>query len=145
MVTVARTVLKHGTANGYDKHRCRCDECRAYNTQRQQRWRDRRRSTVETTWSDTVGDDWRQHAACRDKPTAWWFPNSSEYHQRRDEIARAKAICEQCVVKIDCLLWVMQFDQHQIEGIWAGTTKRQRVEIQTKRNRAINREPRHDL
>lgn len=89
--------------------------------------------------------DWRESAACRDKPTSWWFPTAKQFAARQKEVERARAICEECPVQIDCLLWVMQFDQHQMSGIWAGTTQRQRVEIQTKRNRAINREPRHDL
>ena len=133
--------IEHGTNSGYQVHKCRCDECREYNRRRQAAWRDRKTSPVERTWSDQVGDNWRDNAACKNKPTEWWFPQSKQWKQRHDDVQKAKAICESCDVKIDCLLWVMQFDQHQMHGIWAGTTQRQRVEIQTRRNRHIMKGP----
>jgi len=43
----------HGTRSGYDRHKCRCDECRAMNTSRTLAWRsanlDKARAT-EAAW-----------------------------------------------------------------------------------------------
>lgn len=36
--------VPHGTARGYQRHGCRCDDCRAAETQRQREWRQRHRS-----------------------------------------------------------------------------------------------------
>jgi len=37
-------LVPHGTARGYLRHRCRCAECRAAETQRQREWRQRHRA-----------------------------------------------------------------------------------------------------
>ena len=36
---MSRKIIKHGTRNTYERHKCRCDECRAANTARHTAWR----------------------------------------------------------------------------------------------------------
>lgn len=43
--------------------------------------------------------DWMEHAACRDYPTEWWFP---ENHSRPPTLKQAKMICMRCPVRQDC-------------------------------------------
>ncbi|WP_144971982.1 WhiB family transcriptional regulator [Mycobacteroides abscessus] len=56
---------------------------------------------------------WQDQAACRGLPTEWWFPESGP----SQNCNRAKAICHNCPVKIQCLEYALEVhDQHGIYG-----------------------------
>lgn len=66
---------------------------------------------------------WRSEAACvsSDVPLEWFFGDSS-----LDSVLntrRARAVCAACPVKRPCLGFALD---HEAQGIWAGTTERQR-------------------
>jgi len=62
---------------------------------------------------------WRQQAACRGKPTWWWYPT-------RDEHATAAiAICRTCPVRSDCLTAGLD----EAHGHWGGESERGRRRI----------------
>lgn len=67
---------------------------------------------------------WRRYGACVGKPTAWWYPSSEVL--LTDEVLEAKALCEGCPVKEQCLAWALA---HEDDGIWAGTSERERRRI----------------
>lgn len=55
---------------------------------------------------------WHDDAACRDKPTRWWFPEGNE------SPAHAIKVCRGCPVRVDCLADAYRYDVHH--GIWGG-------------------------
>lgn len=67
-------------------------------------------------------DDWRLWALCslEEKPVSFFYPNTAA------EAEKAKAYCQECVVKEDCLnTGIKQREQ----GIWGGTLEHERVKI----------------
>lgn len=81
--------------------------------------------------------DWREHAACRGLPASIFFFQS--YLPRRDanpvKLARARQICNTCPVKLECLEYAL--DNPREEGIWAGTTEKDRRNLRRKRRRNV--------
>ena len=81
-----------------------------------------------------MGNDmagWQLKAACRGPQAVVFFPPTSP--ERRDEKrfreSNAKAICEQCSVRSDCLSYALTIrEQH---GIWGGLSESERRELQT--------------
>lgn len=68
---------------------------------------------------------WQDDAACRDVGGDAWFP------EQRVTAPMAKAICEGCPVRNECLEDALaRHDQH---GIWGGYTVEERWEIQRQR------------
>lgn len=61
---------------------------------------------------------WRQAAACKNKPTEWFFPAKGV------NPARAKAVCMTCPVRIECLDWAVEMRERQ--GVFGGTSEKQR-------------------
>lgn len=70
---------------------------------------------------------WVTGAACGDKPGHWWFP---EGDSTPPEAAEALAVCTTCPVRVACLNHAL--DHHE-EGIWGGTTERDRRSIRRRR------------
>ncbi|MFF7212534.1 WhiB family transcriptional regulator [Streptomyces sp. NPDC008238] len=67
--------------------------------------------------------DWRQSSRCRYEDPEVFFPvgtGSLTYGQ----IDQAKAVCGRCPVVEKCLQWAL--DAGQVEGVWGGTTERER-------------------
>jgi len=62
--------------------------------------------------------DWHDLAACKGMPSDLFFP------PRGGTSIPAKAICEQCAVKQECLDDAL--DHGLKQGVWGGTTERQR-------------------
>lgn len=64
---------------------------------------------------------WHRDAACKEAPeSVTWFPKGTG--------AAAKAICGACLCREACLAWAL--DQGpDLEGIWAGTTAKERRAI----------------
>jgi len=78
-----------------------------------------------------VGADWQLKAACRGPQATVFFPPPST--ERRDEKRfrerNAKAICESCSVRDDCLSYALTIrEQH---GIWGGLSESERRELLT--------------
>ena len=79
----------------------------------------------------SVEVDWQLKAACRGPQAAVFFPPSTP--ERRDEKRfrerHAKAICETCSVREDCLSYALTIrEQH---GIWGGLSESERRELLT--------------
>jgi WhiB family redox-sensing transcriptional regulator len=72
---------------------------------------------------------WRDLAACRGPQSQNFFPHSSQ--ERRDERRRretqAKKICNDCIVREDCLSHALAI--RELYGIWGGTSGSERREM----------------
>lgn len=87
------------------------------------RGRDRPRGRVVT-------ETWRAQAACRDMPTAMFFPPAN----LRAELAAALAVCKPCPVKGECLRDALTIEAALDDGVRGGTTARARSRMpRTKR------------
>jgi WhiB family transcriptional regulator, redox-sensing transcriptional regulator len=64
-------------------------------------------------------NDWSAQGACKNKKAALFCAEVGELAKR------AKAICSQCPVKVDCLEYALV---HREKGIWGGTNTRERRE-----------------
>jgi WhiB family redox-sensing transcriptional regulator len=62
---------------------------------------------------------WRQLAACRGRDTDAFYVSKDVLHPP-DEI---REVCESCPVRADCLFEALV---HREQGVWGGTTERQR-------------------
>jgi len=71
---------------------------------------------------------WRQRAACRGVDPDIFYPVSDE------DAEDAKAICRQCPVQELCLDWALS--NREREGVWGGTTERERRRIIRRRRRS---------
>jgi len=71
---------------------------------------------------------WRKHAACRGIDPDVFYPVSYE------EAGEAKAICDQCAVRESCL--EHSLSNREREGIWGGTTERERRRIHRQRRKS---------
>ena len=63
--------------------------------------------------------EWQQKALCAQTDAETFFPKKGQYP------ARAKAICERCEVKTDCLATAV-LSKHNHFGVWGGLTERER-------------------
>jgi WhiB family redox-sensing transcriptional regulator len=81
---------------------------------------------MERTVDDLDGTDhdWRQHALCRSCSPDLFFPAGTT-GAALDEIAAAKAVCNQCPVQSHCLRFALRTGQAY--GIWGGTTEDERI------------------
>jgi WhiB family redox-sensing transcriptional regulator len=57
-----------------------------------------------------------------------FFPKGNIGHvsKARDAYEKAKAICDICPVKKECLEYALALPANWCEGIWGGTTERER-------------------
>ena len=78
---------------------------------------------------DMTGSDlmWRQKGACTGLDPSIFFPESEEL---ADE---AKSICAECPVRLHCLEHALA--RRERDGIWGGTTERERRRIIRQRRR----------
>ena len=56
--------------------------------------------------------EWRDRAACKGKPTRWWFP------EQGDTTEAGKAVCAQCPVAVECGDYAVA--AKETTGMWAG-------------------------
>lgn len=79
---------------------------------------------------------WQDYAKCTGMHPNTFFPTKAH---GRFEVARAKLICADCPVKVECLEYALltehggNFGRH---GVWGGTTVHERKMIANRRNRA---------
>ena len=83
--------------------------------------------TAMTAMSSTI--IWRTRAACTGIDSDIFYPNSED----EADALEAKAICAVCPVQVSCLEHALSFRER--EGIWGGTTERERRRIQRQRRR----------
>lgn len=69
--------------------------------------------------------EWQLQAACRGKPTDWWFPGKGH---TTTETHAAKAICGGCPVREECLEYAVTVIRRP-DGIWGGLTEKQRKSL----------------
>jgi WhiB family redox-sensing transcriptional regulator len=70
--------------------------------------------------------EWRDQSACRDVDPELFFPltstGPSEY-----QIAKARAICSTCAVRVACLEWSLANDV--THGVWGGLSEHERHDL----------------
>lgn len=76
---------------------------------------------------------WRSGAACRDTNPDLFFP-VGQTGPAIEHIANAKAVCETCVVQVECLEYALMTNQDA--GIWGGLTEDERRQIRRARRKA---------
>lgn len=71
---------------------------------------------------------WMADAACRDSDPRLFWPKPGESHRE------ALAVCADCPVRQQCLDYAVSNGEH--DGIWGGTSARQRRQIRRDRKHA---------
>jgi WhiB family redox-sensing transcriptional regulator len=66
---------------------------------------------------------WRRDAHCRDTDPDLFFPVGTTGHALT-QIARAKQVCGECPVRVECLEFALETNQDS--GIWGGTSEEER-------------------
>lgn len=65
--------------------------------------------------------EWMNRAACKGL-THKMFPT---HHNDKTYVVEAKAICDSCPVRRECLDYALEFTASEMHGIWAGMTSNQ--------------------
>jgi WhiB family redox-sensing transcriptional regulator len=78
------------------------------------------------------GSRWQRAAACRDTPTAVFFPAGSSQLTRADE-EQAKAVCSPCPVRTRCLAFALEHGEAY--GVWGGLNAEERRALKTSQPR----------
>lgn len=88
----------------------------------------------ESFWGDVQYEDtlWMDDAECRNTDSKLFFPERG----RLDDVDQAKAICAVCNVRTECLDFALKY--HERDGIWGGTSGRERTKIHSLRNKERN-------
>lgn len=89
------------------------------------------RHLFEVFIQDPDEDRWRPLANCKGKDTEMFFVGKAGHNSR--VVKRAIAICDECVVKKECLDYALQWDERRLPGIWGGMTGRERLRERQKR------------
>ncbi len=69
---------------------------------------------------------WRNAATCKDTDPELFFPVGTT-GQALLQIEKAKSVCGECPVKVDCLHFAL--DTNQDTGIWGGLSEDERRQI----------------
>ena len=77
---------------------------------------------------------WRRSAICRDTDPDLFFPVGTTGYALV-QIDRAKQVCGECPVKVECLDYALETNQDS--GIWGGTSEEERRSL---RRRLATRE-----
>ncbi|MEZ5380859.1 MAG: WhiB family transcriptional regulator [Microthrixaceae bacterium] len=70
---------------------------------------------------------WQRRASCAGLDSAIFYPPSD------DEASRAKAVCAECPVRIDCLEFAVTVREK--DGVWGGFTAIERQRLIRRRRR----------
>jgi WhiB family redox-sensing transcriptional regulator len=66
---------------------------------------------------------WREVSACRDTDPELFFPVGTT-GSAVDQIASAKAVCNQCMARVECLEFALETNQDS--GVWGGASEEER-------------------
>lgn len=79
-----------------------------------------------------IEDTWQVKAACRGPQAAVFFPppQFERKEEKLDRESRAKAICQDCGVKADCLDYAIAIKEPH--GIWGGLNEVERKNLLAK-------------
>jgi len=66
---------------------------------------------------------WRRHSICRDTDPELFFPIGTTGYALV-QIERAKQVCSECPVNVECLEYALETNQDS--GIWGGTSEDER-------------------
>mgnify|MGYP006263115963 CR=1 FL=1 len=82
-----------------------------------------------------LGGPWHSEAACRSDEAGLFFaPSKEPTAARLSREEAAKRVCAQCHVQTACLEHALAFREK--EGVWGGTTERERRRIVRQRRRS---------
>ena len=84
------------------------------------------RNNVQIVNFDLEQELWMQEGACVFADPDLFFPVGSSMKALK-QAAEAKAICNECDVKLDCLEYAIRTNQDS--GVWGGTTEDERKSI----------------
>ena len=73
---------------------------------------------------------WRDQALCRDTDPELFFPVGTT-GTALTQIERAKQVCSECTVRVDCLDFALTTNQDS--GVWGGLTEEERRVIRRQR------------
>lgn len=131
----------HGLAR-YQKHGCRCDICRAANTQAMVQWRKRLRESVppllecrtcEVTFTSLQQRSAHMRGSHADDPLALLIGAQPSFDtaeaacagqwdlmwpESNGDVAAAKAVCLTCPLIDPCRDWAL--DNREVQGVWGG-------------------------
>ncbi|WP_395307390.1 WhiB family transcriptional regulator [Mycobacterium sp. AMU20-3851] len=82
-------------------------------------------------------DTWRWHADARcrgEDPSIFFHPDGERGRARHNRQERAKRVCRQCPVRVDCHEHSLRFEEPY--GIWGGLTEEERSHLLSPR--AVN-------
>ncbi len=92
-----------------------------------------RRSPKYDAAVDPEDQRWQEDANCRGEDPELFMP------KRGVPITSARRICEECVVRIDCLEYALaNYNYDTDHGVWGGKSQQERKKI--RRERAIARQ-----
>ena len=75
---------------------------------------------------NTANDSWRALSACRDTDPDLFFPVGTT-GLALEQIAAAKAVCDTCEAKRECLEFALSTNQDS--GVWGGTSEEERRKL----------------
>lgn len=115
---------------------CRCDLCREANRNYQREYRSRGPVNdllaLLTSWERASDLQWFDDAACRGRPTQWWFAGDGRNLNSRTS-KRAVDICISCPALEQCREWSLSLPQPW-HGIFAGMSPQQRQQEKQRRD-----------
>ena len=74
-------------------------------------------------WLASVREEWIRDALCHEYPHRLFFPEQGA------STDQAKAVCGRCLVRVECLDYVLRDPDACANGVWAGTTPRERKRL----------------
>jgi WhiB family transcriptional regulator, redox-sensing transcriptional regulator len=77
-------------------------------------------------WMRPIEGEWVRDAACAQTDPEAFFP----YGETSTEVRLAKAVCNGCEVRTECLTYALEVDEQW--GIWGGLTPRERKRLKKK-------------
>ncbi|MCF0086650.1 Transcriptional regulator WhiB1 [Streptomyces sp. MH192] len=77
--------------------------------------------TIEDPLNSTA---WRDNAVCRTVDPELFFPHSTVTEQGRRQTETAKRVCQNCLVRRECLAWALE--TRQDVGVWGGASEDER-------------------
>ena len=80
-------------------------------------------------FTTTLPTDWQQRGLCRANDSEIFFPPAHFEHkpEREERESRAKAICQGCPVRIECLTWALEV--REPHGVWGGASESDRKQM----------------